>query len=182
MTVPKTLIDGYNLLFQSPLVGRGRGRNWLPNARGRLAHLLLGHLSPEELQTTLIVFDAPHVGRSPQPEQHSSGLQIIFAVDHAEADDMLEDIIRRHPTPKLLTVVSSDVRIRRCARARKAKSVDADQFLEQLERRPERSTGEAPTLSQVDDTATSAELDSEGQIDPRLSQSEVDYWLREFGQ
>jgi predicted RNA-binding protein with PIN domain len=178
VTVPKTLIDGYNVLFQSPLVGRGRGRDWLPNARRRLAKLLLSRLSPEELQTTLIVFDAPHVGPSPVPEQHSSGMQIVFAVDHAEADDMLEDIIRRHPTPKQLTVVSSDVRIRRCARARRARSLDSDQFLEQLEQRPELPEGiAAPTQSS---TAAAAARPEESIAD-ELTESEVDYWLREFG-
>jgi hypothetical protein len=143
-----------------------------------LAELLLSRLTPAELQTTLVVFDAPQVGPTPLPEQHSSGLQIVFAVDHAEADDMLEDIIRRHPTPKQLTVVSSDVRIRRCARARRASSVDADQFLEHLEQRPELPLQPRTSVdSSTDRASRSQESTTEG-----LSESEVEYWLREFGQ
>lgn len=171
MTVPKTLIDGYNLLFQSHLVGTGRGRDWLSAARQRLINLLQQRLTLDELKTTQIVFDAPRVGPAPEPDNCSSGLCIAYAVDHAEADDLLEHIIRQHPSPKLLTVVSSDLRIRRCARSRRANSLGADQFLEQLERRPQSPATEPA------DTTTSDTNASEKQL---LSEPEVAFWLKEF--
>ena len=171
MTVPKTLIDGYNLLFQSQLVGKGRGRDWLSTARQRLINLLHQHLSLDELKTTQIVFDAPSVGPAPEPDSFSSGLCIAYAVDHAEADDLLEQIIRQHPSPKLLTVVSSDLRIRRCARSRRAYSLGADQFLEQLERRPKSPASESVA------TANTHSIASEEQL---LSEPEVAFWLKEF--
>lgn len=171
MTVPKTLIDGYNLLFQSQLVGKGRGRDWLSAAKQRLINLLQQRLTLDELKTTHIVFDAPSVGPAPAPDNFSSGLCIAYAVDHAEADDLLEHIIRQHPSPKLLTVVSSDLRIRRCARSRRAISLGAEQFLEQLERRPK-----SPASESVE-TTTYATRASQEQL---LSEPEIAFWLKEF--
>ena len=38
------LIDGYNLLHQSDLLGRGRGQRWLQQARDRLVQRLAERL------------------------------------------------------------------------------------------------------------------------------------------
>lgn len=164
MAVPKLLIDGYNVLFQSQLVGRGRGRNWLPAARQRLLQLLTSRLTPAELATTQLIYDAPQFGQAPAEATLESGIVVCYAVDHAEADDLLEKIVRAHPTPKLLRVVSSDQRIRRCARARRAASIDSQLFLDQLEQRP--TWPEQP--SQVPTEAG------------KLTDAEVEYWLHEF--
>lgn len=169
MTVPKILIDGYNLLFQSQLVGKGRGRDWLSAARQRLIQLLHQRLTPDELKVTQIVFDAPSKGTAPEPDAYSSGLILVYAVDHAEADDLLEHTIRQHPTPKLLTVVSSDLRIRRCARSRRANSLGADQFLDQIERRPLLA---AVSQQPIPAPPTVDEL--------LLTEPEIAFWLKEF--
>lgn len=174
MSVPKLLIDGYNVLFQSQLVGRGRGRQWLPAARNRLIQLLNSRLTPAELSTTQVIFDAPQVGQAPPGMTEPSGLSICYAVDHDEADDLLEKIMREHPTPKQLTVVSSDQRIRRCARAQRATSIDSQTFLDQLERRPASpapATNPAHVVTAQGDRASDESL---------LSSVEVDYWLQQF--
>lgn len=165
MAVPKLLIDGYNVLFQSQLVGRGRGGNWLPAARQRLLQLLTSRLTQVELATTQLIYDAPQFGQAPPETILTSGMLVCYAVDHEEADDLLEKIVRTHPTPKLLSVVSSDQRIRRCARARRARSIDAQLFLDQLERRP--AQPRQPSPAGVEETGD-------------LSQAEVEYWLHEF--
>lgn len=165
MAVPKLLIDGYNVLFQSQLVGRGRGRNWLPAARQRLLQLLTNRLTPGELATTQLIYDAPQFGQATAETTLKSGMLVCYAVDHAEADDLLEKIVRAHPTPKQLKVVSSDQRIRRCARARRAVSIDSQKFLDQLEQRPDSS----PQPIQPSSPAAC-----------ELSDAEVEYWLREF--
>jgi predicted RNA-binding protein with PIN domain len=179
MPVPKLLIDGYNVLFQSQLVGRGRGRQWLPAARDRLMQMLTSRLTPAELSTTQVVFDAPRVGQAPPAVTQPSGLSICYAVDHHEADDLLEKIMREHPTPKQLTVVSSDQRIRRCARAQRATSIDSQTFLDHLERRPASpapATNPSQTvLSLVDPTQGDLATD-----ESLLSAGEVDYWLQQF--
>lgn len=178
MPVPKILIDGYNVLFQSQLVGRGRGRQWLPAARNRLLQLLTSRLTPAELSTTQVVFDAPQVGQAPPGVTQPSGLSICFAVGHDEADDLLEQIIREHPTPKQLTVVSSDQRIRRCARAQRATSLDAQQFLDQLERRPVSPApdDDRPPHGMTNEASQTA-ADARESL---LSAAEVDYWLQQF--
>ncbi|MCA9133374.1 MAG: NYN domain-containing protein, partial [Planctomycetales bacterium] len=86
MSVPLLLIDGYNLLFQSNFVGRGRGPNWLAKARLRLLRRIEQSLRPEQLRGTHIIFDAPKVGVAPQEECLPSGVRVAYAVDHAEAD------------------------------------------------------------------------------------------------
>ena len=55
-------------------------------------------------------------------------LEVIFAGRTSDADSVIEDKIKTSTAPKKLTVVSSDRRIRRAARARKAVSVKSDVF------------------------------------------------------
>ncbi len=183
MAVPKLLIDGYNVLFQSQLVGRGRGRDWLVAARGRLLQLLGSRLTLVELSTTQVIFDAPEYGQAPPGLTYPSGLMLCYSVDHDEADDMLEEIIRQHPTPKQLRVVSSDQRIRRCARAQRANSVDAEQFLAELERRPHQATS-LPVATEArgpaEDLSAHLSHSSAGNSE-LLSAAEVEYWLDKFG-
>lgn len=170
----RLLLDGYNVLFQSQMVGSNRGMGWLPKARERLLRLLVARLSHENQSRTVVVFDAAKFGETPPDFFFEKRIAVRFAIEHAEADDLLEVLIRRAPQPKLLCVVSSDLRIRRCAKARRAKSVDAESFLNQLEegRGDALVHGELPT-SEVGDDAPGTDT---------LAPDEVDYWLREFDQ
>jgi uncharacterized protein len=171
------LIDGYNLLFQSQIVGKSRGPGWLDKARRRLLVVLCNGLTSAEQQTTTIIFDASQTGETAADFLFGNMLEVRFAHAYAEADDMLEELIRQNPHPKQLRVVSSDQRIRRCARARRAESIDSESFLRQLERVP------------VEQGPTSPHATPEGACDgtdpkdvPPLSSSEVAYWLNEFSQ
>src|SRR6056297_3241794 len=131
------LIDAYNLLHQSDVLHRTRGDRWLEKARQRLIHRLAEHLDAELAAQTCLVFDAskPPQGRSSEFVQLR--IQIRFAVNHREADDLLEEIITRHATPKRLTVISSDHRIQRAASRRGATFFDADVwYADLLERGP----------------------------------------------
>jgi len=96
------------------------------------------------------------------------GIQVAFAFEYDEADDMLENLIRKHSSPKHLTVVSSDNRIRKCAMARRAISVDSDTFLNRLEQLLRRWEAEVDQDANGDSFA--------------LTESEVQEWLREFGE
>ena len=167
----RVLIDGYNLLFQSSVVGRGRGPGWLQQARLRMLYFLKNRLSEEDTAYVQVVFDAstsPIESVSVSSAEQSLGLQVFFASEYDEADDLLEELIRSHPHPKSLTVVSSDHRVQRCARARKASVLGAEEYWERLEQR-----SVAPAES--DDGLS---LDSKPDVDA----SDVDYWLREFDQ
>lgn len=188
MRSTKLLIDGYNLLFQSQLVGRGRGQGWLEKARKRLIVQLTKSLTEAERRETTLVFDASGrvepSGYSDPPTNASrvNEIEVLYAIEHAEADDLLEELIRRAPQPKLLRVVSSDQRVRRCARARRAASLDSESFLQEMENRQLQSRSSRP--SDPRGTEAGPNLNEAGNDEgaANLSEAEVDYWLREFGQ
>lgn len=164
----RILIDGYNLLFQSGLGGRARGPGWIQNARDELLRTLQQRMSALWLQSTTVVFDKSQ-GRSTQLDyQTSAGIWVKFAVEHDEADDLIEELIRAHHSPKSLTVVSSDLRVRRQALARRAEAVDSELFLRRLE-------------SSYYANPTTAEEQSAESNDNELSEEEVRFWLKEFG-
>lgn len=190
------LIDGYNLLFTAGFEGRGRGRGWLGQARQRLLKHLEANLSPELIPNTLVVFDVSadvmkdrdrdldQVPGSTRGTTSTSGIQVTFAFDFEEADDMLENLIRKHSSPKNLTVVSSDNRIRKCALARRAISVGSDEFLDWLDHPESALTADSDSagnkLGNQLGNARASE-DEPRKEDLKLSESEVQEWLREFG-
>ncbi|MCR9294849.1 MAG: NYN domain-containing protein [bacterium] len=172
----KWLIDGYNLLFQSNWVGKGRGPDWLERARQRMLVDLARHIPSQELASVRVVFDAggkPRLAEATESELTlESGLRVSFASDHAEADDLMEELIQSHPHPKSLTVVSSDHRLRRKAKARRAQTLTSDQFLDAL------SDSSQDFFQRIDPPESSEVVD-----DPKsglLSDEEVGYWLRQF--
>lgn len=122
------IIDGYNLLGSSTLGAEGPGNTSLERARNGLLQWLLAALSPREAARTTIVFDAreapPGLPRSYRYEE----LDVQFAPRGSEADEVIEELIAAHSAPRNLLVVSSDHRIQRAARRRKAKFIDSEQF------------------------------------------------------
>jgi uncharacterized protein len=160
------LIDGYNLLHASGILARGRGAGALERSREALLNVLAASLPPEEVTRTTIVFDArdPPWGVSRKTEHQ--GLTIIFASREADADSLIEELIKEHSAPRKLTVVSSDHRLHRAAKRRRATAIDSDRWFAQLLRdRHERSH------PQQADT-----IKPEGPFSP----GEVDYWLKQF--
>ena len=57
-----------------------------------------------------------------------SNLEVFFAGLGTDADTVIEDKIRVNTAPKRLTIVSSDRRLRKAARTRKATSMKSDVF------------------------------------------------------
>jgi predicted RNA-binding protein with PIN domain len=159
------LIDGYNLLHASGVFGE-RGRTSLEGSREALLDWLAEFLTPGQRRRTTIVFDARCAppGLPRYGEKH--GLQIRFAPRGREADDVLEELIAEHSAPRSVVVVSSDHRVQRAARRRRASAVDSDQWVRQLkhaERGPARASDQADDLG--------AE---------RLTGDELQAWLDEF--
>jgi len=126
------LIDAYNLLHQSDLLGRGRGALWLERARQRLIRQLALLLDRELAMRTTLVFDAHWNADPGVTGDHDTSIDVRYAVEYPEADDLIEELIARHPAPKQLTVVSSDHRLQRAAARRGASFVDADRWYERL--------------------------------------------------
>ncbi len=162
------LIDGYNLLHVTGIFGRGIGPGSLERSRRALLNVLVASLSSKELRDATIVFDAEAAPPGlPRTVDHD-GLTVRYASGYADADTLIEELIDVHSSPRNLTVVSSDHRIQRAARRRKAKAVDSDVWYGELLRQ-RRQRGEVlPSESAKPDRAP--------------SKSEVEYWLKEFGE
>lgn len=123
------LIDGYNLLNASHVASRAHGRTELERARLGLLDFLASILVPRERERTTVVFDSSNAPpRLPDAVEHD-GMTVLFSRDHESADALIEELIVEHPSPRSLVVVSSDHRLHRAARRRKAQPVDSDQWL-----------------------------------------------------
>lgn len=129
------LIDGYNFLNAS---GIETTEYYSPNAtpleRSRMALLdfLADHLSPPEAAATTIVFDASFHSWSQTEEFSYRRMTVRFATRYPDADSLIEQLIQAHTAPKQLTVISSDHRIQRAARKRRAKFLDSDIWYREL--------------------------------------------------
>jgi len=160
------VIDGYNLLHASGILGRGIGPGGLERSRAALLNFLAESLDPAELDRTIVVFDARQTPPGlPRTIDHR-GIKVQFAEPGSDADEMIERLIQADSAPRRLTVVSSDHRLHRAARRRRAKPIDSDQwYAEILRRRIDRVRGKSPGLKPT-------ELPNDG---------EVRFWLRQFG-
>src|SRR5437868_15285637 len=109
----RTLIDGYNLMFAAGLMGERLGPDRFRKVRHRFLNNLAATLGPVEAHLTTVVFDANDAPDHVPASTSHKGISVIFAVDHASADERIEDLIAHHSSPKTLTVVSSDHRIQK---------------------------------------------------------------------
>jgi predicted RNA-binding protein with PIN domain len=158
------LIDGYNLLHATGVLSKPVGPHGLERARGRLLGLLHGTYK-EESNSVTVVFDARDVPGDLPAEMEYHGIHIAFAVEHKEADDLMELLIRKASAPKNLTVVSDDHRIQKAARRRHCVVRGCQDYLEELDRlRHERKIKPPEAPSKV----------------TGLSAAETEHWLREF--
>jgi len=161
------LIDGYNVLHIVGIIGRGVGPGTLQRSRLALLNFLAESLEPHEVQQATVVFDAHDERiRLPRVLDHR-GITVYFAAEYEDADAMIEELIRADSSPRRLTVVSSDHRIQRAARRRKARPVDADVWyaeVVQQRRRRRRAVAETAVHPPVP-----------------LLQEDVNYWIRQFG-
>lgn len=131
----RVIIDGYNLIFQCGLEGRSRSPMALERARDRLIKSLTLHLSDEQRSRTMVVFDAKDLPiKEVESISYKNGITIVYAVDYDEADSLIEELIIKNSIPKQLTLVSSDHRIHKAARRRRANPIDSDVWFDQLEK------------------------------------------------
>lgn len=69
-----------------------------------------------------------------------SNLEVFFAGLGTDTDAVIEDKINASSAPKRLTIVSSDRRLRKAARARKAASIKSEMFWMNLQKQLSRKT------------------------------------------
>jgi predicted RNA-binding protein with PIN domain len=163
------IIDGYNLLHASGLLGRGRGPGFLERSRQALLNFLVESLDEKSLSRCTVVFDASEKtaprGR-PRITAHR-GITVQYASGMPSADELIEELILKHSSPRKLTVVSSDHRLHRAAKRRKATPVDSDVWFRQV----------------IRDRANRHRAADGGSAKPSepASEFEVNWWLKKFG-
>lgn len=167
----RLLIDGYNVLHQSGLLGKGSGGVWLERGRKKLLDLLRESLEPSMLLATHIVFDAYSNSSITTEITSYQEIKVHFSLGYENADELIEKLIREHHAPKSLTVVSSDHRIQRCAKAHRCRIFESAAWLDELPQRQRRSK----------DAARNIETPREQAASQGLSNYEVQLWLKEFG-
>ncbi len=148
-----TLIDGYNLLYAMGRLTARDGKKALEGARRwLLLQVTSGHTGGEDVT---VVFDGSAAPPgAPAVEEHD---RIHFKFAHGQtADDLIEDIIHDESSPRSLTVVSDDHRIKHAARRRGCQVMGCLDYYERLQQpaeapptpvaevpaKPERSTPE----------------------------------------
>lgn len=128
------LIDGYNLMYAAGIDGGGRGPGGLQRSRSALIRFVAAALTDRDRSTTVIVFDAAGAPPGLPATIAYDGLTVRFAKGYADADELLEELIAADHAPRRLTVVSSDHRVQRAAKRRRAKAVDSDVWYEEMQR------------------------------------------------
>jgi hypothetical protein len=131
------LIDGYNLLHATGHLAGKVGAAGLERARHTLLNYLVDRLGPEARSVT-VVFDARRAPPGTAAEEEYHGVRVLYAL-HQEADDLIEALIRAHPSPRKLTVVSEDRRLRDAAARRRCQIQAGVDFYDAIAcpRRPE---------------------------------------------
>ncbi len=156
----RILIDGYNLLHASTILPAASSQGTLEETRNALLDFLIDNLPPGMAEQTVVVFDKG-TERGLPAEAVYGQLTVMFALRHPEADDLIEELIGVSTVPKRLTVVSSDHRLQRAARRRRALAVDSEVWLRNVMRRSDssRRRAEGPALVEGDWQAEFADID-----------------------
>jgi len=166
------LIDGYNLLHVTGLSGpeitqREIGAGALQRARNALLNFLAVSLDEDQRQRTTVAFDSSKAPPGLPRELQHRGITVKYATGYESADELLEELIREASVPRRLTVVSSDHRVQRAAKRRKAIAVDSDVWYAEM--RASRRGTNVPVARRPSKPTSP------------LSDAEVAAWLAEFG-
>ena len=156
------LIDGYNLLHATGHLAGKVGPHGLERARQALLDRLAVFPGADAGGVT-VVFDARRAPASVESEQVYQGVQIRYALDR-EADDLIEELIRQDATPRSLTVVSDDRRLKEAARRRQCPMQSCLDFYD--------AAAAAPRPPLATEAAERAGT---------LSDQEVQAWMEAFG-
>lgn len=133
------LIDGYNVIAPVAPPGKNPASDWLHRERMTLINRLANQLDPRLATQTCVVFDSTKRSRNALGIDTTSDstfrlqqIEVRFAINHDEADDLIEELIALHSSPKRLTVVSSDHRLQAAARRCGATAFDSQPWLDAL--------------------------------------------------
>jgi len=161
------IIDGYNLLHVTGIFGRGSGPGAFQRTREALLSFLASSLSERDRKQAVIVFDAADAPPGLPRTVFYQGIKVRYASEYPDADTLIERLVQQHSAPRSLLVVSSDHRVQRAARRRKARIVDSEEWYSDLWQRRNKRQLKA----------------GGGQLDKppmSMSPSEIDYWVAQF--
>lgn len=130
------LVDGYNLLH-----ALGRMRNIRsPGALQLRRQWLIGFLAdalPGLKPHIVVVFDCSDPKPGPAEQHSPQGIRVYFVNQpHEQADDVIEEMLRKTPQPRHIIVVSDDHRLLLATRRHRAVAMRCEQFLDWLEQKP----------------------------------------------
>ena len=166
-TAMALLIDGYNLLHVTGISGKGRGPGSFQRSREALLRFLAASLDASQRKDTTVVFDAAEAPPGLPSSLRHEEIRVRYARGYPDADTLIEELIQQDHAPRQLLVVSSDHRIQRAARKRRARTMDSDQWYTELWQR------RAQTLSKSERPVPEKPIGE-------LSEAEIDYWVNEF--
>ncbi len=161
------LIDGYNLLNVTGIFAEDGPGTELHRIRLALLNFLAASIEPRERKQTTIVFDAAGAPPGLPPTVHHESITVHFAQQYPNADEMIEELLEAHRTPRSLLVVSSDHRVQRAARRVGAGFLDSDVWYS------ERLALSRKRRAAADEAAVKPAGD--------LTPDELNYWLAQFG-
>ncbi len=162
------IIDGYNLLHVTGIVGDAIGAGGtFQRSREALLNFLAASIPEPELVQTTIVFDAADAPPGLPRILTHKGMTVRYASDYIDADALIEQLIAEHHVPRSLLVVSSDHRIQRAARRRRAAFMDSDRWYSELWQR-RIATQQSVEGAQLDKPVA------------QLTAEEIEYWVAKF--
>jgi predicted RNA-binding protein with PIN domain len=133
MATPYLIIDGYNLMHAAGIARRSYAHGDLARCRRRLNQLLVAHLDEDVLARATIVYDAFDSPSNANRHVQHAGLAVTFAPKGDDADSEIERLLNGHSAPRQVIVVSSDHRLHKAAKRRRARCVDSEEFLAAFE-------------------------------------------------
>ncbi len=167
------LIDGYNVMYAGGRLGPKLSREGFRRARRSFLDELADALGPAVAAETTVVLDAS-VPPSDFPRVSTyRGLSVVFALGDENADARIEELIDADSTPKALTVVSSDNRIRLAASRRRCRWLSAEKYWELLDNLKEARARKPPAKSGPAGRGPRSQSES---------QDDASYWLGVFGE
>lgn len=172
MPQPYLLIDGYNLMHAVGMARRQYGPGDLERCRNRFLGYLVSHLTPRERGRTTIVFDAREAPADAARGFTLEQMEVRFAEPGGDADSLVEDLIAHHSAPRQVRVISSDRRLQRAARRRRATSISSEDFATGLTER-----GPVRHRRQAERTDRDLQAKRSGESAPE----EIEAWLQVFG-
>lgn len=167
------LIDGYNLMYGAGIVGDVRGPRGFERSRAALVGFVSRVVGDKDRAGTTVVFDAAGAPPGLPSTIDYEGITVRFARGYGDADELLEELIAADHSPRRLTVVSSDHRVQRAAKRRKAAAIDSDVWFDGALRRMQESRAGAKGADVAKPTATGSDAEVQFWLDRVVDDAEI---------